>query len=319
MYFNVTYRQADGKRISEVFEASSRNDVFPLISAKGIHAISVVECKSPKITQRKQVSAAKFKPSSTLLVVFLLATIGAVAWLLLSEAESECDSRQTHGKLEGVASRRPTKKVNPLANPRDRPQVEDLKALYPTNAAATVERRDGIPAPVPLDRQAVKNHAGEKRIFKTAAEQLLSMAFSDDPTQDTPPLPIDETNDLSDEELDKGLSTIIAVEETDDEATLARKAAVIELKNEFEQLRKEEGWTFAKYVLELQHRNRMNAEFYSEVCKVNEMAYHDAALTDKEYESMRAELNAKLAERGLPAMPTADEDQDAEDAVRNEK
>ena len=242
----------------------------------------------------------------------LVAAIGAaVVWFVGGrEATRPADGRDRVPSRSAVPAK-PAKiaeVVNPLGKPAGRPKKEDLAALKPqTSGAGTVEKREDIPEPVANDEK--KESAAPRRVFRNSVEQLLSMAFSDDPTIETPPLPIGEDEDMNIEELDRGLSNIIKAEEGDDDKILQRKLAVAEMKAEFIELEKE-GWTFPQYVKELQRRNNDNAEFYGEACKVAEDAYHDSEIDDAGYLELRKQVNAKLKERGLPDLPSDDPDDD---------
>lgn len=142
--------------------------------------------------------------------------------------------------------------------------------------------------------------SADRSAYTNGIEQLLNMVIPSTPGAEVPPLPI--ISDADAKELERALKHKIAVVEGDDEKAIERKMLITQGKLEIEEQHREGGLTVSEYVNALRDQYNDNAEFLAEARKVDQQIYEDAEMTDEDYLAARAQINAKLKERGLPEL-----------------
>lgn len=143
------------------------------------------------------------------------------------------------------------------------------------------------------------------RPFRTASEQLLSMALSGQPGESVPPLPVSYDDDLE-EDAAKALKSTIYVFDDDSEATLAHKMNVAEAKEQLRELQAKEGWTAVEYIKAIEAQRKEDAQLKRELYQELEKMVNDPTVSYDKIISDLSEINDVLAERGIPPIQEAE-------------
>ena len=234
-------------------------------------------------------------------VIGLVAAVGlGVAWFVMREkpAPAAVEDGKRERRISDGNEHRPRRGA---ALPEySRPDGGAAALKVPKASGQRIEQREAVPVPVPLEElEAKMKEAKPRATFTNGAEQLIAMATPVAPGARVPPLP-----DLSDEgvagDVEAALRLPVVAEEGDSEEVLGKKLVVLDAKDEFAELNASEGMTFVEYLNAVRDKSNADADFLKEAHKLNDELYHDAGLSDEEYEKYREEINEKLRERGLP-------------------
>lgn len=173
------------------------------------------------------------------------------------------------------------------------------------------QTRESVAPPAPLADVAEKIKPPSLP-FKTATENFIAMAIPSSPGAGVPPIPFPDGVDFT-EDMKKAFSTPITAEEGDSEETINRKIAVLDHKDELQELATKEGWTMQEYVNAIREKYLQANDYLAECHETLEQAYADPDIDDASYIAMRDKINETLKERGLPEIMSS-----AEDAARME-
>ena len=182
------------------------------------------------------------------------------------------------------------------------------------------QTRESIAPPAPLADIAEKLKPPSMP-FKTSTENYIAMAIPAGPGVGVPPIPIPEDVDFS-EDMKKAFSTPIVAEDGDTEETIKRKIAVLDHKEELQELASKEGWTLPEYVNAIRDKYLAANDYLAECHEILENAYADPDISDDSYIAMRDKINEALKNRGLPEIMSASEEAEqlaAEDAEPDNK
>ena len=247
--------------------------------------------------------------------------IAVICFLLLSSSD---DTPENVPKKGSVSAAKPSKKQT--AGVVQGAEAADKDADTPKNAAP-VERkpplkqtRESIAPPAPLADVAEKLKPPSMP-FGTSTENYIAMAIPSEPGVGIPPIPIPEDVDFS-EDMKKAFSTPIVAEDGDTEESIKRKIAVLDHKEELQQLASKEGWTLPEYVNAIRDKYIAANEYLAECHEILERAYADPDIGDDSYIAMRDKINETLKNRGLPEIMSASEEAEhlaAEDAELDNK
>lgn len=249
------------------------------------------------------------------IVVVLLAFAGAWCFMFMD------------GGTEGKRSQKqPTSSKIPQ---KKSTRVSSATVVTNTNGTvsmkvAAVERkppleqtRESVAPPAPLADVAEKIKP-PSLAFKTATENFIAMAIPSSPGAGVPPIPFPDGVDFT-EDMKKSFATPITADEGDSEETIKRKIAVLDHKDELQELATKEGWTMQEYVNAIRERYLQANDYLAECHETLEKAYADPDIDDAAYIAMRDKINETLKERGLPEIMSSAEDaarMEAEDAER---
>lgn len=128
MTFSVTYRNHDGNRVEECFDAESRDALFKLLENKGIKPIRIVDGVVPKSKRR-----ARARPRMLYIALIVLGVIAGVAWWAMSHSDktpSTTIEKPQPLKPKGE-TKRPTPKPTPLPEPAKQPLTWPEKSPHP--------------------------------------------------------------------------------------------------------------------------------------------------------------------------------------------
>lgn len=128
MTFTVTYRNHDGSRAEECFDAESRDALFKLLESKGIKPIRIFDGEVPKA--RRRVIA---RPRMLYIAVIILGAIAGVSWWAMSskgKAPPPAVEKPQSSKPE-AATKRPTPKPTPVPEPAQEPLTWPEKSPHP--------------------------------------------------------------------------------------------------------------------------------------------------------------------------------------------
>lgn len=119
MTFTVTYRNKDGLRTDECFEAESRNALFKVLNEKGIQAIRVADGATTKQKKRFISSGSRVKRNFTawIGIAAVIAIIGAAWWYLASNKETPppVERNRPH---KSIIDQAVTKSITPKVEPQ---------------------------------------------------------------------------------------------------------------------------------------------------------------------------------------------------------
>lgn len=128
MTFTVTYRNNDGSRAEECFDAESRDALFKLLESKGIKPIRIFDGEVPKA--RRRVIA---RPRMLYIAVIILGAIALVAWWVMSHNDKTLPTmvekpQPSNPKPE---TKQPTSKPTPVPEPAHEPLTWPEKSPHP--------------------------------------------------------------------------------------------------------------------------------------------------------------------------------------------
>lgn len=178
------------------------------------------------------------------------------------------------------------------------------------------QTREKIAPPEPLAEVIEKGRKNDRR-FSTTTEALISMATPAAPGVGVPPIPMQKDVDYS-EDMKKAFATPITADEKDDDESVSRKIAVLNAKDELQELATKEHWTLQEYVTALRNKHIADNDYLAECYNAIEKAYADPEITDESYIAMRDKINETLKERGLPEIHSYEEEAAAESELKNQ-
>jgi hypothetical protein len=285
-------------------QARNRQEALQQIRAMGSTPVSVTEgsvSKTPFVWQPAWTRAA------VLLGVAVVLITGIVLWLQRLRTPPPSPEKNNPPPPKVTEQRRPEipKKPETLAQPR-KPLTnlsENVKQLVQTADEKRTERetRFGPMPKEPLQEDSSEKQ-GEKedtRPFKSASEQLLSMALSGRPGDLAPPLPLAITDDLE-EDAARAFQNVIYVSDDDSEETIQHRINVAEAKEHMKELKETAGWTTAEYLKAIEAQRREDAELKMAIYQELERMTKNPSLSNEQIRAELVEINEVLAERGIP-------------------
>ncbi len=320
MTFTCTYRDKSGVRRTTVIEAQNRSDAMSQLSSQGIRPLSLVQGgKLP----RQGSSSGSPKVSNGVMagILVVVLALGAAYFMGLFDAKRPASptdapdvespaAKKAPSQVEKQPAKEKVSKAPPAAKARNVAEGKESPRAEVVSAVTEEETEEATTNDVAAVDPATTNK--HKRVFKTAAEELLVLATPSTPGATVPPLPHITDEGLA-KDLAKAMSNVIKADADDTEKTLSMKLNVAEQKEEFRKLRKEEGWTFTEYVNALREKFNDDAAYLAEARKLNDELYKDETLTDADYEKNKKQINEELKKRGLPPL----DDDGAESSVRS--
>ncbi len=319
MTFTCTYRDSTGARRTVVIEATSRADACTKLAAKGVHPLSLVQGGKLPRGNGDSPSRPRLTNGVAAGALVVVLALGAAYFMGLFGG-----GREPSPSVQPESPPAPVTTNNPSAVSR----VPRGRAATPPAGRPASGRRESLgvasvpnrPASQPVEETPAETNDADmaeavdpavtnkpKRVFKTAAEELLALATPSVPGGLVPPLPHITDEGLA-KDLEKAMSNVIKAEEGDTEKTLSMKLAVSEQKEEFRKLRKESGWTFTEYVNALRDKFNDDAAYLSEAHKLNDELFKDETLSDDEYKKNKKIIDDELKKRGLPSLDGENQD-----------
>ena len=230
------------------------------------------------------------------IVIGLIAAIGlGVTWFIMRDKPVS-----TPVEHEERTKRMPDVTPPVIKRTPEKAKEDGAELKVPKPSGKRIEQRDAVPAPLPLEELEAKlKEPPPKATFTNGAEQLIALATPSSPGARVPPLP-----DLTDEgvatELAAAMKLPVVAEEGDSEEVVNKKLVVLDAKDEFAKLNASEGMTFVEFLNAVRDKSNEDADFLKEAHKLNDELYHDAEVSDEDYQNYQAQINEKLRERGLP-------------------
>ena len=230
------------------------------------------------------------------IAIGLAAVIGlGVAWFMMRDEPVSAPVEHKGRTKRMPDATPPVVKRAPVKAKEDGAELK-----VPKPSGKRIEQRDAVPVPLPLEELEAKlKEPPPKATFSNGAEQLIALATPAAPGARVPPLP-----DLTDEgvatELETALKLPVVAEEGDSEEVINKKLVVLNAKDEFSELNASEGMTFVEFLNAVRDKSNEDADFLRDAHKLNDELYHDAEISDEDYQRYQAEINEKLRERGLP-------------------
>ena len=127
MRWRVTYRGKDGQQTDEVFEAADRNELFKMLSSKGINAVRIEEDDGKKRVVRNR-PTGKNSPSKTMIVALAAIAIiaGGALWLVLGG-----NSGKSTQDVKTERQAKATSAAQPSPKPAVKPTVPEQQPAAP--------------------------------------------------------------------------------------------------------------------------------------------------------------------------------------------
>lgn len=264
MVWEVSYRDRDGRRAIETFEAASRDVVFKAIAAKGLRAIRVEAAPDKALSGGK--ASRMPKMTRIALLGMVISMTCAICILTLSNAAGRIPPRTKEPVLHGPAPSPAMREVTPSANAAIRvtlassPMGAPAEDVIPpwkkiVEMISTVTNADGsvLERFRTADGKVRSRQSAPKPIFDTASDQLIAMAVSGaESGHAMPPMP---AMDNADEAFIKSLENEITVNENDSDEVKALKRKVTAVREEVRQLMYG-GRSFAEVIRD--HRDAAN-------------------------------------------------------------
>lgn len=127
MRWRVTCRGKDGQQTDEVFEVADRNELFKMLSSKGINAVRIEEDDGKRRVVRNR-PTGKNSPSKTMIVALAAIAIiaGGALWLVLGGNSGKSS--------QDVKTERPAKATSaaqPSPKPAVKPTVQEQQPAAP--------------------------------------------------------------------------------------------------------------------------------------------------------------------------------------------
>lgn len=264
-------------------------------------------------TPIKPKAAAK-KPSAyrgLLAGVICVAVIAVLVFIVFSPAKDVPENRLKESpKSLNIPQKKPARVSHATVVTNTNGTVS-MKVAAVERRPPLAQTRESVAPPAPLADVAEKIKPPSLP-FKTATENFIAMAIPSSPGAGVPPIPFPDGVDFT-EDMKKAFSTPITAEEGDSEETINRKIAVLDHKDELQELATKEGWTMQEYVNAIREKYLQANDYLAECHETLEQAYADPDIDDASYIAMRDKINETLKERGLPEIMSS-----AEDAARME-
>ena len=129
MRWRVTYRSKDGQQTDEVFEAADRNELFKMLSSKGINAVRIKEDDGKRRSVRKPHAKAESHSNAWLAVLAIAAiAAGGILWLITggnADKSSQADKTERQAKATSVTK------------PAPKPDKKDAKDIHTEESEKT--------------------------------------------------------------------------------------------------------------------------------------------------------------------------------------
>lgn len=298
MTFTVTFRDRNGQKVQETFEAESRSDLFAQLKERKINALKVDNGNTiARSSASKSLSPKAKKVIAALLVV---AVCGVVILALLPSIKQGVTVEEYRKR----ATQRETAKVKgsktyPRTNTASESTIEDDSSTT-TNAVAEVKEKPMTPEEIEAEARKKdplydRHHIVAKMpLVKEPIEQLMLTVFTTELGDMPPMLPAIPAFD--EERFEKLVNRKTKPEKGDSEEVLLSKEIVNTVKKELAEYLKEGGTTsgfLSYYVSELD-----SAFKEREMCKSLAMK----AMKTEDPEVAREyffRLNEELAKKGI--------------------
>lgn len=264
-------------------------------------------------TPQKPKAAAKKQSAyrGLLAGVICVAVIAVLVFIVFSPAKDVPENRLKESpKSLNIPQKKPARVSHATVVTNTNGTVS-MKVAAVERRPPLEQTRESVAPPAPLADVAEKIKPPSLP-FKTATENFIAMAIPSSPGAGVPPIPFPDGVDFT-EDMKKAFSTPITAEEGDSEETINRKIAVLDHKDELQELATKEGWTMQEYVNAIREKYLQANDYLAECHETLEQAYADPDIDDASYIAMRDKINETLKERGLPEIMSS-----AEDAARME-
>lgn len=263
------------------------------------------------------------KPSTFLWLlvgVFCVAVIAVLGFIVFSPAKDVPGKRPEKSPKSARISQKKPIRVSHATVVTNTNGTVSMKVAAVERRPPLEQTRESVAPPAPLADVAEKIKP-PSLAFKTATENFIAMAIPSSPGAGVPPIPFPDGVDFT-EDMKKAFATPITAEEGDSEETINRKIAVLDHKDELQELATKEGWTMQEYVNAIRERYLQANDYLAECHETLEKAYADPDIDDAAYIAMRDKINETLKERGLPEIMSSAEDaarMEAEEAEREKQ
>ena len=295
MNWTVTYRGKSGETETKVYEADSRNALFPLLKADNITPIRIEEgaVKKEKTSRRVPVTIG--------LAIIIVAA--CAIWFMLSRVvgndRPDDKSKHTNTPSASSATKRPQSKVQYQKPPKTGDKLADaLAAVTAAEDALTIRSAPKVKIPPGYTN----------RTFKTGVEQLMSWVFTAEVGD--MPMPIPAISEEDRKQLAAILVSKNEIKEGDSERTILAKESVDYAKEEMRKFIKQGGDPddFLQYYF---NQLRHAFEFRNEA----QQQYYDLQEEDPELaEEFVREVNKSFDEKGIKRILTEKDEKEAEEA-----
>lgn len=293
MNWNVTYRNKDGHRVTDVFEADSRNALFKILSSKGISVIRIEEVRG-KIKQPDSLRKT-LRIVLPLLVCFSIVSFIYLKLVKSDSASGVLSSEKISHRIKNIPNK---KNVGPRVQVTNRvisaSQVKAVVDHKPTLHERLAKRKFGVGNTVHTTR--VDRVKSEYEIFKHRSENHL--AFLANVPLGTSVIGNKKYTPRFMDDLRKALEEDIVISPDDTEQIRGIKQSVIEVKRELKRLIAN-GEDIPKILTEtfneIQKMGTIKKDLEKEIRKAN----RDSTMTDDDMELLVKAANQMLEEKGI--------------------
>lgn len=314
MTWLVTFRGKDGERRQDVFEAESRDALFKHLETKGISAIRIeVSANGHKtVKPPNKPQGAKLSPRIVVWPALGIAVaLGAFFAAKCLEGDRKPTDRPTAQpkpkRIADVVPLSPAAKTNvgEVTEKEDRKSLEWLKKhdkryIVPEDAVRRPNGRlytkNGRRILEKLPARTIRADAGRKRVFEHQAEREIARLLSIEPGK----FFIGNSNYglKFKQSFAEAVASPTPILEDDDEATIALKKEVNEVKADLAQ-RLKNGEDIVQIMKDTEAELRTLATFRNDMKKELTALRFDESVTEQDYKDFVTAANRMLKERGL--------------------
>lgn len=306
MNWNVTFRDSNGSRVTSLFKAESRSELFKILSEKKINAIS--------ISEEAVSNGLPFLgiPVYILSITVCLAICVTTVLMLssISNDNRETEKIVTSKKRQKFNAYTPrtykTNSVTMAKSTRDPNIISIRKTINPftgeemmlTNRHKQVKANAGV---INHESLSKNKHKPKRKLFKYYSENYICGLMR------TPlgmPIVRGRLPKNFDEDFAKSYKETIKVEPEDTDEDIALKQAMIDFKEEIRELIAK-GASVSEMVLQSREEQNKLAEYRKNLMRTISDLRREGASKDELTDARKA-ANIMLDEKGLKRIPSAD-------------
>lgn len=308
MTWNVTYRDKEGKQTAETIDADSRESLFEVLADRGINAVRIEEAKAGQPRRSRTARSSNLRKASIWVVVSVAAVVTAI--IAMHDSAPKQDGKGTKKKvaIKDVSPSLPIPskpETNTTVKAEDRNSLEWLKKhdkryIVPEDAVRRPNGRlytkDGRRILEKLPARTIRADAGRKRVFEHQAEREIARLLSIEPGK----FFIGNSNygPKFKQSFAEAVASPTPILEDDDEATIALKKEVNEVKADLAQ-RLKDGEDIVEIMKNTEKELRTLATFRNDMMKELTALRFDESVTEQDYKDFVTAANRMLKERGL--------------------
>lgn len=306
MNWNVTFRDSNGSRVTSLFKAESRSELFKILSEKKINAISI--SKEAVSNGLPFLGIPVYILSITVCLAICVTTVLMLS--SISNDNRETEKIVTSKKRQKFNAYTPrtykTNSVTMAKSTRDPNIISIRKTINPftgeemmlTNRHKKVKANAGV---INHESLSKNKHKPKRKLFKYYSENYICGLMR------TPlgmPIVRGRLPKNFDEDFAKSYKETIKVEPEDTDEDIALKQAMIDFKEEIRELIAK-GASVSEMVLQSREEVNKLAEYRKNLMRTISDLRREGASKDELTDARKA-ANIMLDEKGLKRIPSAD-------------